>query len=81
MQWLYCSVLFWLNTVVAHLIPLQMLFRCTACIAYHSESLLSQIVSHPGHIFTNNAIIHDSYLLGHLRNLVTTDPTRAVMDM
>ena len=60
--------------------PTAMLLRCAACIVYHSESLLSQMVSHPGHSFTKIAILHDRDLLQRLCDLVTIDPTHGVMD-
>ena len=60
--------------------PTAMLLRCAACIVYHSESLLSQMVSHPGHSFTKIAILHDRDRLERLNNLVTTEPTHGVMD-
>ena len=60
--------------------PTAMLLRCAACIVYHSESLLSRLVSHPGHSFTKIAILHDRDRLERLNNLVTTEPRYGVMD-
>ena len=43
--------------------PTAMLLRCAACIVYHSDSLLDEMVCHPGHDFTKIAILHDKDLL------------------
>ena len=60
--------------------PTGLLLRCAACIVYHSDSLVSKMVSHPGHDFTKIVILHDKNLLDRLSLLVTTAPTNGVMN-
>ena len=60
--------------------PTALLLRCAACVVYHLDSLLSKMVSHPGHDFTKIAILHNKYLLDRLSLLVTTAPTNGVMN-
>ena len=47
---------------------------------YHSEEILAQMLSHPGHSFTNLVILHEPGLLSRLSKLVTTAPTVGVME-
>lgn len=60
--------------------PTAMLLRCTACIVYHSDALLNQMISHPGHGFTKIVLLHEKDLLERLSHFVTTLPTDGVMD-
>ena len=60
--------------------PTALLLRCAACIVYHSDSLLSKMVSNPGHDFTKIAILHNKDLLDRLSLLVSTAPTNVVMN-
>ena len=60
--------------------PVALLLRCLACIVYHSEEILAQMLSHPGPSFTNLVILHKPGLLLRLSKLVTTDPIVGVME-
>ena len=60
--------------------PTAMLLRCAACIIYHSDSLFNTMISQPGHDFTKIVILHDKDILGRLLLLVTTLPTKGVME-
>lgn len=55
------------------------LLRTFACIVYHSQGLIEQMVRCPGHDFAKLALLHDRDLLDELMLLVTIDPTEGVM--
>ena len=43
------------------------LLRCFACIVYHSDGLIDQMVRSPGHDFAKLAMLHDRELLKKLK--------------
>jgi len=59
--------------------PSGILLRCLACIVYHSDSLRKTWVKYPGHDFSKLTILHDSLLLDDLKQLVTLQPTKGVL--
>jgi hypothetical protein len=65
--------------VEEHRTMFPLLLRSLACIVYHHEGLLEQMVSIPGHDFTKIAIFHDRELLSDLYKLVTLKPTEGLM--
>ena len=58
---------------------LPVVLRCFACMVYHSDHLIRQMVSVPGHDFTKLSILHDRDLLRSLQQLVTVEPTEGVI--
>jgi hypothetical protein len=56
------------------------LFLCAfACMVWHSDELIAQMVRCPGHDFSKLAILHDRELLAALKDLVTLAPTEGVV--
>ena len=51
-----------------------------ACIVFHADKLIQQMMHCPGHDFTKLAILHDRDLLKELKALVTLDPTPGGID-
>ena len=60
--------------------PTALLLQCAACVAYHSYSLLSQMIRNPGYSFTKIFMLHEKSLLDRLLPLVTIEPAEGVIE-
>jgi hypothetical protein len=58
-----------------------LLLRAFACMVWHSDGLMAQMVSSPGHDFSKLAMLHDRELLSELKKLVTLEPTEGVVEV
>jgi hypothetical protein len=58
---------------------MPLLLRAFACMVWHSDELIAQMVRCPGHDFSKLAILHERELLGVLKSLVTLESTEGVI--
>ena len=59
---------------------IPLLLQCLACIIHHSEKIIGYFVKYPGHDFSKLQLLHNRTLIDDLKEMVTTEPTRDVME-
>ena len=66
--------------LVEHPNAKALLLRGLACILFHQDEIVQIMVNNPGHEFTKLAILSDHNLLKRLKKIVTTEPTKNVLE-